>query len=338
MTNVALKTDNRPDDEKEARINALVELLGDKAPSLFSSSLTDSYRRTQLHDLVAEGYSAESLTPMRGKRIVIVDDSSSVIHQALPLLIGATGGAAQVVWVEKKGLGQDVYSKLTPRGLAEIIIAAEPDWVLMDWELRCGFYGTDVVNELRRLSPSTPCIGFSSMSEAFGRSPVHTSVYKSEDHMVRSLTGVARVIAKHEPKSNQVSEMPLTDLETPSSRYRDCEPTLLTAISMLCQGYLLVHGTPEHHKAIGFDEAAKQLLGLDYSPVDADVSDRSPSWWSEVLVRNDTLARLSAEVLDPAATRTVIQFVSDLCRGDITEVRLETVAAMFQEISIELRD
>jgi hypothetical protein len=338
MTHLALDNENQPNDDKEARINALLAILGERTPELFGFALSDPDSRAQLYDALVVGYSSELLASMRGKRVVIVDDSGSVIRQALPLLIGATEGAAQVVWVDKRGLGQDVYSELTPRGLAENILAAKPEWVLMDWELRCGFYGTDVVDQLQRLSPGTPCIGFSSMSSAFDRSPVLTSVYKSEDNMVRSLEGVSKVIAKYAPTPNPVDELPLIDLEAPPNHYRERAPDLLVAISILCQGYLLVHGAPEHHEAIGFNESAKQLLTLEHLPSHASDLISSPKTWSDVLVANDTLARLNNEVLDPVATKSVIQFVSGLCRGDITEIRLETVAAMFQEISIELRD
>jgi hypothetical protein len=216
MTNPAL--DCGPSNNKNLSLDRFLGLLGETLPQLFRSDLIGSIARHELKNVLETSSNSAPLVSMRGRRIVIVDDSQSVLSQALPLLMGATGGSASAIWVKEAGLGEEVYAQLTAHRLAEMILVSQPEWVLMDADLGCGLLGTDVVDKLRELSPNLPCLGFSSRPAIFNGSPVIDSILKRERQMFTCIESVALTIARHESsiKSNDVSL--LSNLATPPAR------------------------------------------------------------------------------------------------------------------------
>ncbi len=317
-----------PNNENGPETARLVELVH----STFSTLFNILHRKTTHDEVVSSGNSPE-LASMSGKKMLLVDDSLYVICQVFPLLTGATGGTSSVIAVSKEGLGEESYSLLTARSLAERIVAAKPDFILMDWDLGKDFDGVDVVQHLSRLAPDLPCIGFSGESGVFDHCPVTASVRKNRDDMMQSLIQVADVVRRRCEIEVANSDTPLAPLTTKRTRDQHSTPELLIATSILCQGYLLLFGNADHQAAIGL----KEPIPEERINRQAGAAFRDPKMWKDVLARDFTLAKLNEEILDPGTSKTLIEFLAGLCRGDITEIKLETVALVLQEIEVELR-
>ncbi len=89
---------------------------------------------------------------LRGKKVMLVDDSEDVLRAFIPPLMAATEGRALFL----RPHGEDAAA------LAKAITARAPDVVLMDGELSGGLQGFAVVRELQAVRPQVRCIGFSS--------------------------------------------------------------------------------------------------------------------------------------------------------------------------------
>lgn len=110
-------------------------------------------------------------TPLKGRDLVIVDDSRDVLEIFLPYLVVATEGRTYGIFVhqEKIETAWDValealvvLEKKAADGLKSVI--------LMDYDLDRGLTGRDVTNELRKNGFEGVIIGFSGMEEDYVRS------------------------------------------------------------------------------------------------------------------------------------------------------------------------
>jgi len=105
----------------------------------------------------------EEYAPLQGKKVLIVDDSMSVITEFIPELLIATGGNARFVHHQEQSTNDLVEDEF--ERVLNTIIAENPDIVLMDLMLANNIRGTEVVRQLRAYGFETAkIIGFSSLS------------------------------------------------------------------------------------------------------------------------------------------------------------------------------
>lgn len=86
------------------------------------------------------------------RRIVLVDDSREVFAVFAPRLLARTNGTAMFIHCRDGA----------PQEIAQQIMAAKPDLVLVDGQLGGTLRGWDVVFRLYELQSELPCVGFSS--------------------------------------------------------------------------------------------------------------------------------------------------------------------------------
>jgi hypothetical protein len=100
---------------------------------------------------------------LAGKTVVMVDDSDRVLQNYVPDLMKATDGKAQFI----------LYTDQTSGGLAQKILAANADIILMDYNLSETLKGATVAGILKDRGFSGVIVGFSSeksYQEEFQRS------------------------------------------------------------------------------------------------------------------------------------------------------------------------
>ena len=91
------------------------------------------------------------LAPLRGKKILLVDDSPDILAAFLPLLVAATEGKAELL----------LHREGSPEDLAESVLKLHPSVILLDEYLAGGVRGHDVASLIKKKLPESLCIGFS---------------------------------------------------------------------------------------------------------------------------------------------------------------------------------
>lgn len=89
---------------------------------------------------------------LANKKIVMVDDTSTLLQAYVPDLMVSTGNKTEFI----------LHESQTPNELATAIIKSSPDIVLIDYNLAQGLRGTDVCKLLRSSGYTGTLIGFSS--------------------------------------------------------------------------------------------------------------------------------------------------------------------------------
>jgi|CXWL01.1.fsa_nt_gi CheY-like chemotaxis protein len=93
--------------------------------------------------------------PLKGKSVLMVDDVMGVLENFIPDLVIATDGRASFLHHEQQ----------TAEALASEIMSANPDIVLLDYNLAQGIKGDTVANLLKEQGFAGQMVGFSSENQ-----------------------------------------------------------------------------------------------------------------------------------------------------------------------------
>lgn len=127
--------------------------------------------------------------PLKGKRLVMVDDMKGLLEHFAPGLMVATDGNAS--FIEYTGQNSDQ--------LIEQIMQHDPDIVVMDYHLSDHLKGSSVIRSLNEQNFSGQTIGFSSdnaTSKNFMAAGAKGTVKKDTGEPERSIGELANLISK----------------------------------------------------------------------------------------------------------------------------------------------
>ena len=99
----------------------------------------------------------EGFAPLKGRRVIMVDDTKDLLEAYIPDLMVATGGAGDFVRVKPIQTVQQA---------AEAIMAKNPEVILMDYHISPDYKGTSIAQELQQRGFTDTIIGFSSEKDA----------------------------------------------------------------------------------------------------------------------------------------------------------------------------
>ena len=146
-----------------------------------------------------EEFSKEKYAPLKGRKILMVDDHPSELRTHIPPLLVATNGSASFIKFERKEEESKFMSGLN---LAKAIMEINPEIILMDQYLdyRRVVLGTDVIQTLRDFGFKDKIIGFSSdsLDSYFKSVGADGSLVKSELYVAKNLLQIAGFITDAE--------------------------------------------------------------------------------------------------------------------------------------------
>lgn len=130
----------------------------------------------------------QRLRVLKGKHILLIDDSERLITEFLPCLTTATEGKASAI----------LHREQTMNELCQQILNQNPEIILMDFFLSSGIYGNEVVKQLLSQKPDLKIIGFSSSSggnEEIIQAGAIGAVEKNNSEILETLEQIAGLIS-----------------------------------------------------------------------------------------------------------------------------------------------
>lgn len=129
----------------------------------------------------------EGFAPLKGKRVLMVDDTKDLLEAYIPDLMVATDGAGDFVRIKPIQ---------TVREAADAIMAKNPEIILMDYHISPDYKGTAIAQELQQRGFNGTIIGFSSEKDAVREFEALgiKSVEKSYSDYGKSLEEVGRIL------------------------------------------------------------------------------------------------------------------------------------------------
>jgi hypothetical protein len=272
-----------------------------KACHQAASSIETSFNDSDITPVIERVQRESSFERLRDVKVVIVDDSYKILCDAIPVLVTATNNNATFIYVSPK-------RDYTSSEIVDAIVAAQPEWVLLDARLGQDFSGPDLAKLLHQNHPKIQCVGFSSRSGLFDGAPVKISIGKRDEDLLHSLREFAKAVGGG-PK--------------PLAR-----PDFLVAISILCEGVMLTNkaegellqkGIPSEHAAHIRSEKTSQSLS-------------AISTWREVLGGTDLAEKLAKEVGDLKRYPALSELVAVLADSAATQVKPDMATKVHAEI------
>ncbi len=267
-----------------------------------ASTIRTNFNDSDIKPVIERVQGESSFQRLRGLKVVIVDDSHRILRDAIPVLVTATGDNATFIHISSA-------RDYTPGEVIDAIVAAQPQWVLLDAQLGQDFSGPDLAKYLHQNHPQIQCVGFSSRSSLFDGTPVKMSIGKRAEALFHSLKEFANAIGEG-PK-------PLA------------KPELLLAISILCEGVmisaesestLLQRGiAPEHVAHIRSEKTSQAMSDL--------------SVWREVLGGADLAETVSKEVGGLHKYPALNDLVAILADSSATQVTPDLASKVHKEIT-----
>jgi DNA-binding NarL/FixJ family response regulator len=95
---------------------------------------------------------SDAFNALKGKRVVMVDDSKGLVESYIPWLVVSTGGTASAI----------LHTDQSVEALVAAVVERAPDVVLMDFNLKMEIKGTAVMEALRKSGFTGHVVGFSS--------------------------------------------------------------------------------------------------------------------------------------------------------------------------------
>ena len=274
---------------------------------LAASTIQTSFNDAELAPIIEVVRNKASFRSLQGRSVVIVDDTQQILRSAVPILVAATEGKATFIHV-------DPYRTVQPEEVIKRVVDSAAEWVLLDAMLGQTFDGPFLARKIGQQLPSARCVGFSSARNAFEGSPVVGSILKDTGNMLASLERFANFVGKE----RQVSP-----------------PTVLIAISILCEAIVLSRQEPASLKSKGIVES--MVTRITSPQVQKSFEGVEP--WKQVFAGATAGSyedALRAEVINPQELPTCFLVMRGIDAGTLESVSLEMVKKMLAEVEVVL--